>query len=412
VLVVVFTRWRRASDAQRRTLAPGVWGGAAIVLTIIAERGVIFFGAPPALGVGLRWSAQVVLVVWPLALLLGLLRSHLDRSAVSRMIVELGAGMPPGDRLRIVLARALHDPSLELAYWLPERQAFVDAEGTTVDLPSTDGRAVTYLERDGDRIAVLVHDAALAAEPELVEAVAAGAGLAVDNERLQAEVRAQLQEVRASRARIVEAAYSARREVERNLHDGAQQRLLSVALALHLARSLLGDDAEGEGKRQRAGGRGAEDEVGKVLEDASDELAGALDELRELARGIYPVLLTDSGLGPALQSLADRSPVPAVLTSVPSGRLPGAVEQTCYFVVSEALTNATKHAAASEVSIVVQEHGGLVAVEIADDGVGGADPSGSGLRGLTDRVAALGGRLEVDSPRDGGTRVIAELPCG
>jgi signal transduction histidine kinase len=200
--------------------------------------------------------------------------------------------------------------------------------------------------------------------------------------------------------------------VERNLHDGAQQRLLSVALALHLARSLLGDEAEGEGERQRAGGRGAEGEVGKVLDDASDELAGALDELRELARGIYPVLLTDSGLGPALQSLVDRSPVPAVLTSVPSGRLPGPVEQTCYFVVSEALTNATKHAAASEVSIVVQERGGLVAVEIADDGVGGADPSGSGLRGLTDRVAALGGRLQVDSPRDGGTRVIAELPCG
>jgi signal transduction histidine kinase len=375
-------------------LAPGVWGGAAIVLTIIAERVVLFFGAPPALGVGLRWSAQVVLVIWPLALLLGLLRSHLDRSAVSRMIVELGGGMPR-DRLRTVLAIALHDPSLTLAYWLPERQAFVDADGASVDLPTTDARAVTYLTRDGVRIAVLVHDAALAAEPELVEAVAAGAGLAIDNERLQAEVRAQLREVRASRARIVEAAYSARREVERNLHDGAQQRLLCVALALRLARRQLGDDGEVVG----------------LLEDASTELAGALDELRELARGIYPVLLTDYGLGPALQSLADRSPVRAVLTSAPAGRLPGAVEQTCYFVVSEALANAAKHAAAGEINIGVREDAGHVAVEVSDDGVGGADPSGSGLRGLTDRVAALGGRMRVDSPAGSGTRVIAVLPC-
>ena len=395
VLVVVFARWRRATGAQRRTLAPGVWGGAAIVLTIIAERGVLFVGAPPALGVGLRWSAQVVLVIWPLALLLGLLRSHLDRSAVSRMIVELGAGVPPGDRLRTVLASALHDPSLELAYWLPERQAFVDADGAAVDLPTTDARVVTYLARDGVRIAVLVHDAALAAEPELVEAVAAGAGLAIDNERLQAEVRAQLREVRASRARIVAAAYAARREVERDLHDGAQQRLLSVALALRLARRQLGEDGE----------------VGGLLEDASTELAGALDELRELARGIYPVLLTDSGLGPALQSLADRSPVRAVLTAAPAGRLSGPVEQTCYFVVSEALANAVKHAAAGEISIGVREHAGQVAVEVSDDGVGGADPRGSGLRGLTDRVAALGGLLRVDSPAGGGTRVIAELPC-
>jgi signal transduction histidine kinase len=147
------------------------------------------------------------------------------------------------------------------------------------------------------------------------------------------------------------------------------------------------------------------------LEDASAELAGALDELRELARGIYPVLLTDSGLGPALQSLVDRSPVRAVLTAAPSERLPGPIEQTCYFVVSEALANATKHAAASEISIVVNEIEDMVAVEIADDGVGGADATGSGLRGLTDRVAALGGRLHVDSPPGGGTRVLAELPC-
>ncbi len=397
LLGVVFTRWRSAGPAQRRSLTPGAVGAALIVVTILVERTAVLLLIPPAVGVGLAWSAQVVLVVWPLALLLGLLRSQLDRSAVGTLIVELGAGLPVPERLRSVLAATLHDPSLELAYWLPERSAFVDPAGAPVHVAPARGRALTYLERDGEQIAVLVHDPVLAGEPELVAAVAAGAGLAVENERLHAEVRSQLREVQASRARIVEAADGARRRVERDLHDGAQQRLVTVALALRLAHTQLDTGAGGE--------------VRALLDEAGAELAGALDELRELARGIYPVLLTDAGLGPALCSLAERCPVPVVVGRVPDRRWTDAVEQTCYFVVSEALANAAKHAGAGQVVVEVREDRGGLRVQVSDDGAGGADPDGSGLRGLADRVAALGGELSVRSPRGSGTRVIATVPC-
>ena len=209
---------------------------------------------------------------------------------------------------------------------------------------------------------------------------------------------AQLVEVRASRARIVEAADAARRQVERDLHDGAQQHLVSLALTLRLARGRLSGAAR--------------DEVGPLLQDAGAELADALQELRELARGIYPVLLTDAGLGPALTALAERSAVPVVLAATPVRRFPGPVERACYFVVSEALTNAVEHASADEIGVRVREQGGTVSVEVCDDGTGGADPRGSGLRGLEDRVAACGGRLTVVSPAGGGTLVRADLPCG
>jgi signal transduction histidine kinase len=398
LLAVVFRRWWAAGPAMRRSLTPGAVGAVLIVVTILVERTAILLILPPAVGVGFAWSAQVVLVVWPLALLLGLLRSQLDRSALSRLIVELGAGLPVPERLRRVLADTLHDPSLELAYWLPERDAFVDPAGAPLDVQPDHGRGLTYLERDGERIAVLMHDPSLAAEPELVAAVAAGAGLAVENERLHAEVRNQLREVHSSRARIVEAADAARRQVERDLHDGAQQRLVTVALALRLAHTELATARSGE--------------LAALLDEAAAELAGALDELRELARGIYPVLLTDAGLGPALRALVERCPVPAVLGDVPERRWADTIEQTCYFVVSEALANAAKHAAAGEVVVDVQDDGDRLRVHITDDGAGGADPDGSGLRGLADRVAALDGNLIVRSPPGRGTRVIATVPCG
>ena len=349
------------------------------------------------MGVVLAWSAQVVLVVWPVALLLGLLRGRLDRSGVGRLVVDLGVGPALPAHLRSVVARALHDPSADIAYRVPGTDGYVDAAGRAVDVTPHDGRAVTHLERDGEPVAVLLHDPVLTEEPDLVEAVAAGAGLAVENERLHAEVREQLAEVRASRTRLVEAADAARRRVERDLHDGAQQRLVAVGLALRLARSRLTSPP---------------DELDALLVEAGEELSAALAELRELARGIYPALLTDAGLGPALASLAERAPVPVVLEGVPSQRNPEPVEQTCYFVVSEAVTNAAKHASASRVAVSVVPDGGDLRVEVADDGVGGADAEGSGLRGLADRVAALGGHLLVSSPARGGTRVTATLPCG
>ena len=396
VLAIVAARWRRAGPALRRAIWPALLGGALIVVALMVQRAAFVLQVPPDVRVIFTWKAHVVLVAWPMALLYGLFRSHLDRSAVSRLLVELGTGPPAPDRLRTVLARTLHDPSVEVVYWLSDREVFVDAAGDPAAIPADD-RAVTYLEREGVRIAALVHDRALADEPELVEAVAAGAGMALDNERLHAEVRAQLREVQASRARIVESADAARRRVERDLHDGAQQRLVTVALALRLARTRLRSASA--------------EEVDTLLKEATEELGDALDELRELARGIYPVLLTDAGLGPALFALAERSPVPAVVVATPDERLPEPVEQAAYFVVSEALANAAKHAGAAQVTIEARVVGSALIVDVADDGVGGADPRGSGLRGLADRVAATGGRLRLASPPAGGTRVTAELPC-
>jgi signal transduction histidine kinase len=397
MLAIVGARWRRAGPAERRAIGPGLLGGVLIVVALIVQRSAFVLALPPEVRVAFTWAARMVLVVWPLALLFGLFRSRLDRSGVGRMIVELGAEPSAPDRLRDVLARTLHDPSVEVAYWLPDRGVYVDAHGAPVTAePVAPGRAVTHLERNGARIAALVHDRALAEEPELVEAVAAGAGMALENERLHAEVRAQLREVRASRARIVESADAARRRVERDLHDGAQQRLVTVALLLKLARRKLSS---------------APEEVDAVLGQTGEELSRALDELRELARGIYPVLLSDAGLGPALTALAERSPIPAVVEHMPAGRLPAPVEQTGYFVVSEGLANAAKHSAAGKVSIDVRLDDGVLVVDVADDGVGGADPNGAGLRGLADRVAATGGRLHVTSPSGGGTRLTAVLPC-
>ncbi len=397
IVVVVLRRWLRAGEAQRRALGPGVWGGVAVIVSLMVQRTAFLLVLPPTARIVLAWAAQVVLVVWPLALLFGVVRSRLDRSAVGTMVTELGAGLAP-ERLRDVLARTLHDPTLQLAFWLPARGGFLDAHGTPVVVePPADGRALTYLERDGARLAVLVHDAAVADEPELVRAVAAAASMAVDNERLQVEIRARLREVEESRARIVEAGDTARRQVERDLHDGAQQRLLTVALALKLARGQLG--------------RSAPEQIAALLDEAGDELSGALHELRELARGIYPVLLTDAGLGPAIEELAQRSPIPATVLAVPPGRLPGPVEQAAYFVVSEALANAAKHAGAGEVRVTAEVVAGTLCVEVVDDGVGGADPAGSGLRGLADRVAAVGGTLEVRGARGEGTHLTARLPA-
>ncbi|GGN08849.1 two-component sensor histidine kinase [Lentzea pudingi] len=352
LLARMITRWLRSGSVARRDLGPVVWGGAAIVLTLVVTYVAALLGLPAAVQVPLQWSTEIVLVGWPLALLYGLVRARLDRSAVGELAVSLGAGLP-GD-LRSVLARTLHDPSLEIVY------------GEV----AAAGRGVTYLEAGGVRLAALVHDPAL--DPVFVRAVAASAALAVQN-----SLRAQ---------RIVEASDEARRQVERDLHDGAQQRLVGVLLTLRLA-----------------------EESPELVAVAREELARALDELRSLARGIYPVLLTDAGLGPALLSLAERSAVPVVLAGVPEERLSAVAERTCYFVVAEALTNAVKHARAGEVRVVVACVGGLVTVEVSDDGIGGVDLSGSGVRGLDDRVAAVGGRLTVWSVVGEGTILRAEF---
>ena len=258
------------------------------------------------------------------------------------------------------------------------------------------GQAVTLLERNGVREAAIIHDAILLEEPGLIASVASAMRLAVENDRLTAEVQAQLEEVRASRARIVEAGDRERRRVERDLHDGAQQRLVSLSLELRIARNALAGDADPA--------------IRLSLDRAADEAVAALAELRDLALGIHPLILTEAGLGEAVESLADRTSVD-VTVDIGADRYAPAVEGAAYFVVSEALTNVTKYARATTATVRARERDGVLTIEIDDDGVGGADPrSGSGLRGLADRLAALDGTIAILSPAGGGTRIAARIP--
>jgi signal transduction histidine kinase len=393
LVVLLIRHLRRSSGATRRALVPVLAAAATAVLLFGAVLVVSAFGVETE-GSVLLWFADIAYAAIPVAFLVGLLRIRLHRSAVADLVVELQS-LPPPAQLRDAIAHTFGDPSLELAYWLPDGQRYVDAGGDAFDPDAKPGRAVTTLDHDGKRLAALVHDPdALLDEPELVEAVGAVASLALENARLQAELRAQLAEVRASRARIVAAGDAERRRLERDLHDGAQQRLLGIRLALQLARGQAGD--------RRA--------VEQLLAEADAEVVGALRELRALARGIHPAILSEGGLAPALGALARRVPVPITLRVCPE-RLPAPVEATAYFVAAEALANVAKHAHASSASIEVARSNGRVDVQVADNGIGGADANGTGLRGLRDRVEALSGRLELESPPGGGTRVSAAIPC-
>jgi signal transduction histidine kinase len=311
-------------------------------------------------------------------------------------LVDLGS--MSGRPLQDALAKALGDPTLILAYWLPQFGSYADSDGQKLELPTGDEeRLVAVVEQDDERVAALVYDASLADERKLLDAVVAAAGIALKNERLGVELRARVNELSASRARIVGAGDQERRRLERNLHDGAQQRLVALGMQLRLL-----------GPRIRSDPAAAE----ALVATAAAELATSVDELRELAHGIHPAVL-DHGLTVALESLAARSTVATAVSVDLLERLPEVVEVAAYFVASEALTNVAKHAEATAVTINVSrgERGALV--EIADDGLGGADDAdGSGLRGLADRVEALGGQLRIISPVGTGTTISAVIPCG
>ncbi|MGZ4209071.1 MAG: sensor histidine kinase [Actinomycetota bacterium] len=393
-LTLIFLRSRRETPAVRRSLS-ALWVAAtALGLAFVAQGFDDALGLTGVPHAAVNSTQRMMNIAVPFALLFGLLKIRLVRSSVGNMMVALGHQPEPG-RLRDALAQTLGDPSLQVAYKLPD-DGYIDADGRPIELPA-DPRAATILDRNGEAIAALIHDPILSEQREVVEAAGAAARLAIENERLRAEVRAQLEEVRASRARIVEAGDVERIRVERNLHDGAQQRLLSLSLALRMAEQRLEDSNDPE--------------LRTSLVAAKVELDSAIAEIRELARGIHPAILTDEGLTAALESLAERAPVPSRIIASPAQRLPALVEVTAYFIVSEAIANAAKHARATRILIAAEVHDGSLCLDVSDDGVGGASSDGSGLRGLRDRVAALGGTLEIESPRGGGTRVRAELPC-
>jgi signal transduction histidine kinase len=326
VMVILVRRWRGATPPLRRVLSPVyLTSGATVVLLAMGTALYPFTGFGSDV---LEALSVVALLTVPLSFLAGLLRSRLARSAVAGLVVELGETAAPG-QLREALARALGDPSLEVADAVGG-DAFVNVDGHRVALPEEgSGRVATRVERSGRCVAALVHDASLRDHPELVDAVVAAAGLcARERERLQAELRARLEDLRASRARLVESTDSERRRLERNLHDGAQQRLVNLSLSLALARAQFASDAAARALLERTGA----------------ELSAALSELRELARGIHPAVLTEHGLGAALEALATRATLPVELAALPDERLPPALEAAAYYLVAEALTNVAKYA--------------------------------------------------------------------
>jgi len=395
-LALLVRKLVRASRAGRSIALPLSVAAFFVAASFLVQ--IAIYGSPANSWTSTKWFWIVTIVSLgiPLSLGIGLLRGRSARSAVADLVVELER-TPPGS-VRDALARTLGDPTLQLALWLPERESYVDGQGRPFDLPAAGSdRALTLLGAAGAPVAALVHDPVLRERPALLEAAGAAARLALENERLQAELRVQLAELRASRARIVSAGDEERRRLERDLHDGAQQRLLGLGLALQLVRAELGPETNG---------------ATDLLTEADAELRASLDELRELARGIHPAVLTEQGLGAALTTLAERSPVAVTLADVPRERFPAAIEAAAYFLVSEALANVAKYARASRVRISIVRLNGSVRVDVDDDGVGGADPArGSGLRGLADRVHALDGELEVESQAGEGTHLHAVIPC-
>lgn len=397
-IAVIVGRLLRATPRARRMLAPLLLAAVALGLRAVFECFRTFVNQGNLSYPYLFWWQIAAFIALPLALLAGMLRSRLARGSVSELVVALDRTPATPQALRDALARALDDPSLELYFWLPERREFVDASGVVVSLPPDAGsRVVTTLEYENEPLAALVYDPSLLEEPELVNAAGAAARLALENARLHAQTRAQLLQVRESRRRIASAADDERRRIERNLHDGAQNRLLALALALSAAQRRLGAEADPE--------------VEGLLSASVEELQSTVEELRTLARGLHPTVLTEYGLAAALEALTQKSPV-LVRLDVLDERLPAQVEGTAYFVASEALSNVVKHADAQTASIGARREGHWLLVEIADDGCGGARTGGegSGLQGIADRVEALGGRLRIDSGPDG-TRLRAEIPC-
>ena len=385
---VCVRRLATASGPSRRALWPVLAGGIALAGATIAHS--VALTRVPAEDPGDE-AFQAIFIVGcaaVIAVALGLpwalVQARIQRRSVARIAADLGEAPSPGS-LEVALARAIGDPELRIAYWLPGAHRYVDARGAPVQEPTpVPGRAVTPLVRDGRQVAVVTHTVAVA---ELEREIGAAVRLALENERLQAEVLAQLRDLRESRTRIVETGDAERRRLERDLHDGAQQRLLALSYELRLARAGAASDGD--------------EELARKLDAAGEETATALDELRELAHGIYPAILTEAGLAPALEALADEAPLPVELDEVAPNRQPPAVETTAYVTVAEAIEDAARRGAPF-LSVRVLSADGRLSITAWDEG----RSRGHALPQLADRVGALGGTLEL-----GDTTLRTEIPC-
>jgi signal transduction histidine kinase len=388
LVAVCVRRLLRDSGPARRALLPVALPAILLAVTIIAhtialQRTPLEQPSDPTFGAifVLRCVAVLLLAA---GLVWAAVRTRVQRRAVARIATNLGQAPPPGS-LQAALAQAVGDPELRIAYWLPDAQHYVDATGRPVAKPfAGPGRAITALVRDGHKIAVVSHTAAL---PDLEREIGAAVRLALENERLQAEALAQLDQLRASRVRIVQTGDSERRRLERDLHDGAQQRLLALSYDLRLARA----QAQADGDRH----------TGSLLTQATDQAQAALGELRDLAHGIYPAILAEAGLTPALATLAEEAPLPVEIVAATDARYPAAVETAAYLLVAEALDDAAGRDA-SHATVSVMQDGGRLMVTVHDDGTART----AAMVELADRVGALDGQLTVEP-----TRLQAEFPC-
>lgn len=401
LMAILVGRFRSATRAGKRVLAPVLVAGFVVSVIAVATAP---FAYDMLDGTVAPTSLQAVwTIAWwalPASILVALSRTRASRWNLGELVERL-ARRPPPLGLRDALADALGDPSLELGFWVESSGGWRDVHGRPLH-PRAGGaaRATMELRRGGERQALLVHDPLLLEDDAALEAVRAAAAVAIDTERLQAELRSRLAEARAAQGRLQGAADEARRRIERELRAGPQRRLLDLAATLAMLPVAL--------PRERR------DDLGPLVEATGDLVTRAREELRDLAAGVYPAALARDGLPTVLEDLASVSPLPVLLRIEQGGDLPLPlpVATAAWFACREAIANAAKHAGAQRLTIVLQQAGGEVCLEVHDDGHGGADPAGAGLRGLADRMEALGGRLEVESRPRGGTTLRARLPVG
>jgi signal transduction histidine kinase len=395
LLTTTILTYQRSTGPRRQARFVAAVAAAVLAMPLLAGGIGRLAGAGPDLEAALTWTYPASVALVGIILATDLSRGRWAEAEVTRLVVDLGD--PPRAGIRGRLAEALDDPSLELAYWLPESGGYVDETGRPIHVPAAgSGRAITVLEQGGERVGALVHDAGAFDDPQLLQAVAATAQIALANVRLQADVRRHLDDLGASRRRLLETSDAQNRRLEALLRRGVGRQLSDLREVL--ARLRADPASSGE-----AG-------VQALLAEAERELEEAQHDIERFAAGVRPPALAELGVGAALLALAGRTGVPVQVSVVPV-RVSERVENAVYFICSEALANVQKHAQATGVKVEVRIEDGSVVVVVADDGVGGAEPSvGSGLGGLRDRIEALGGRLSIDSPPDRGTRVTAEIP--
>ncbi|WOP18659.1 sensor histidine kinase [Raineyella sp. LH-20] len=395
---VLIGRLVRTDAAGRRVLAPLFTYGVGAALFIPVSSLVL----TPVFGLSAEGRAAWQLLVLggvPFVFVFGMLRGGFARTGE---LEELGAWLSASDgsrpALTRALSRALGDPSLALSFWVARQRIFVDDRGVPIVPDTGPARGFVPIELDGRTVGAVHYDSQLIADPELVRTAGQVIAIAVDRERLTAELRESQRALQFSRERLVDAGDRERRRIAQDLHDGLQVQLVLLALEAQQLANAAGTDTA-------SGGRATQ---------LRQRIDAAAADLRQLVAAVMPAALVEHGLGAAVEDLADRMPIPTTLVlSIGEISPSSALESTAYFVTAEALTNTVKHAQASRASVRLISDDGWLRIEVSDDGVGGANPGrGRGLRGMTDRIDVLGGRLTIASEPGQGTRIEVALPCG